>query len=183
MSLLASALLLAACAATPPPAPAPEGEVGYQVVPPQSEGQHRIARGQAVRGGAVHEGSVVLPHYPAHWLARRLDALTLDALVVVDEDGLPGRIDTDASALAERCGDCAQAFVDSIEAALRQWTFAPLEITDWIDGPDEDGDGEPDSVHRGTLERRPYSLRLRFTFSVRDGEGVVTGGPVAEAGT
>ncbi len=169
--------LVAGCAVRTPqppqPPPAASGDVAYRVVPPASEGRHTVARGQAVSGGKPMDGQVVLPRYPEGWLGRRLDAVTVDALVVVDESGGADRVDVDADALTVQCGDCADAFAQAVRDAVKQWRFAPLEIADWIDGPDEDGDGEPDSVTRGVVGRRPYSLRLQFMFVVREGRGEV----------
>ncbi len=177
---LAPVLLLSlatACAIRTPVPQAPDaasGDVAYRVVPPASEGRHSVARGQAVSGGKPIDEQVVLPRYPEAWLARQLDPVTVDALVVVDEAGGADRVDVDLAALAAQCAGCAGDFAAAVRDALAQWRFAPLEIADWIDGPDEDGDGEPDSVTRGVVGRRPYSLRLQFDFRVRDGRGEVT---------
>lgn len=168
-------VLLSACASKPlaEPVAAPEGEVGFRVLAPESEGRHEVLRGQAASGGKLLDQSVVLPDYPPDWLPRRLPAVIADALVVVDTQGRAERVEVDQAALRGQCDDCAEAFALSVEQAVLQWTFAPLEIADWIDGPDEDGDGVPDSVVRSVVATRPYSLRLRFSFFVRDGRGVV----------
>ena len=169
--------LAAGCAVPPPkppqPAPAAGGDVVYRVVPPAGDGRRSVARGQGAGGGKPLDERLVLPRYPADWIERRLDALTVDALVVVNESGEADRVDVDVEALAAQCADCVEAFAQSVREAVQQWRFAPLEIADWIDGSDEDGDGEPDSVTRGVVGRRPYSLRLQFMFVVREGRGEV----------
>lgn len=179
LSTLGVALCAAAlggCATRPAPLSAPHqaaGEVDYRLLAPAGEGRHDMARGQAAAGGKPLDGAMVLPDYPADWLERRLPAITVSALVVVDGTGRPSRIEVDEATLRSQCGDCAAAFATAVAEALQRWRFAPLEVSDWIDGPDEDGDGEPDSVTRGVVEARPYSLRLQFEFSLREGEAVV----------
>jgi len=153
--------------------PEVSGEVGYRVLLPKAEGQHSFERGQGASGGTPIDGNTVMPVYPVDWLPRGLPTLQVDALVVVDTQGHPERVDIDSAALSARCDRCAPAFATAVSDALKQWRFAPLQIAGWIDGPDEDGDGEPDSVTRGVVESRPYSLRLQFSFAVRDGRAVV----------
>jgi hypothetical protein len=175
-----AAIVLAGCATRPPSGtesaatePGMQGEVGFRLIQPAAEGRHQVARGQAASGGAPVDGDTLLPNYPRDWLARGLPPLRVDARVVVDAQGNPSRVDVDSAPLSALCDACAPAFAAAVADALRQWRFAPLQIADWIDGPDEDGDGEPDSVTRGIVEARPYSLRLQFSFAVRDGEAVV----------
>ncbi len=174
LSLLLIGLLAACATRSVGPEVSPAGDVGYKVVPPQTEGARRLDRGQSASGGAPFAGSIVLPSYPERWLSERLAPLVIEALVVIDEAGKPERVDLDDSELRLVCADCATDFAASVRAALMQWTFAPLQIADWVDGPDDDGDGEPDTVARGIVAAKPYSLRFQFTFSVRDGAGVVT---------
>lgn len=182
LGLIVIAAGLAGCSARTmrePPAE-PSGAVDYQLLAPADEGRHAFSRGQAASGGAPLDSQAVLPEYPPDWLVRRLPSIAADALVVVDEAGQPARIEVDGEALRSQCGDCSAAFSGAVEAALRRWRFAPLEVADWIDGPDEDGDGEPDSVQRAVVATRPYSLRLRFAFSVRDGEAFVSRLPAGD---
>ena len=147
------------------------------MLPPQGEGRTDLRPGQAASGGKPYDDAVVVPDYPSAWLSRRLPDVRAEALVVINEQGAPQHIDVDEAALAAQCGACAGDFAASVRAALQQWRFAPLEITDWIDGPDDDGDGEPDSVRRGSVGGRPYSLRLAFRFGWREGRPVVDHSP------
>ncbi len=175
--ILAVSTLLAACATRTPTEPVeaagPEGDVAVRLLPPATEGSHSVQRGQAASGGAPIAEALILPDYPHAWLSRRLAPLTADALVVVDEQGRPARVEVDRDSLHAQCGECSDEFAAAVDTALRRWQFAPLEIADWVDGPDEDGDGEADSVTRSVVERRAYSLRMRFSFAVRDGRAVV----------
>ena len=147
------------------------------MLPPQGEGHATLGPGQAASGGKPHEESVRLPDYPPAWLAQRLAEVRAEALVIIDGKGLPERIEVDHAALSAQCGACAADFAASVQAAVRQWRFAPLEVSDWIDGPDEDGDGEPDTVLRGSAGTRPYSLRLAFRFGWREGRPEVDHSP------
>ena len=177
--LLALALLGSGCAnrVTPAVSRGADGEVNYAVQPPQGEGRAILGEGQSARGGRPHDEAVVLPVYPSAWLARRLPEVRAEALVVIDGEGLPQRVEVDRRALGAQCGECAADFAASVESALGRWRFAPLEVSDWIDGPDEDGDGEPDSVRRGSVGSRPYSLRIAFRFGWREGRPVVDHSP------
>ena len=178
MLFVALALLSIGCASRAPrPAAGTDGDVDYAVLPPQGEGHTALRLGQAAIGGKPHDDAVVLPAYPPAWLSQRLPEVRAEALVVIDEQGAPRQIEVDHAALAGQCGTCADDFAASVRVALQQWRFAPLEITDWIDGPDDDGDGEPDSVRRGSVGSRPYSLRLAFRFGWREGRPVVDHSP------
>lgn len=135
---------------------------------PGVEGARSLQPGQSARGGVPVPGRSRLPGYPSVWIDRAPERVVVDALVMVDAQGSAsiGALRADAAGCGE---DCAQAFIDVVRTVLPEWEFLPLEVMDWIDGPDEDADGEPDSVDRGVVASLPYSLRLRFAFERRDG--------------
>lgn len=177
-------VLMAGCAGTPkiadrstPPATA-RGEVGVQLEAPQAEGEHRLDRGQsAARADRFDQP---LPVYPPAWLGQELGVQGVLAWVSIDAEGQLTGLDFPTAAQAIDCGACAADFIAATRVALQGWQFAPLEVSDWVDGPDEDGDGEADSVQRAVVERRPYSLRLRFHFSQSGGRGLVEAGPASD---
>lgn len=136
---------------------------------PAGEGAHRLQPGQSARGGQPDPDSAVLPSYPSEWIARELGEVWVDARVVVDDEGIAASPELLVATTGCK-DDCATAFVEATRRALRSWRFEPLEIIGWIDGPDADGDGEPDTVQRGVLQRLPYTRRLRFAFSIKDGQ-------------
>jgi hypothetical protein len=176
--IVAMVLVSIGCAQRQPPArAAAEAAVDYQLLPAGGEGRAVLQPGEAASGGAPDTASVVLPDYPPAWLPARLPDLRVAALVVVDGDGLPARISVDQAPLQQACGACAADFAASVERALGRWRFTPLAISTWVDGPDEDGDGEPDSVRRGSAGTRPYSLRIAFRFGWREGRAVVDHSP------
>lgn len=75
---------------------------------------------------------------------------------------------------------CAEAFPGAVAAAHAQRRCIPLQGLDWIDGPDQDGDGESDSVDRGLVEVRSFSRRRRFVLE-QAGSALRVGMPPAGA--
>jgi len=176
--LVAAAVMTTSCAVRGPAVPAPDraglnSEVDYRILQPAEEGEHALRGGQSASPAGVAVGERPLPAYPSGWIDRGLPPLSVDVLVVVDTRGRASEVQVDAEALRSLCGSCAEDFAAPVHSAVSTWAFMPLEIADWVDGPDEDGDGEPDSVVREVVEVRPYSLRLRFFFSVHEGIGRV----------
>ena len=160
---------------TRPEADAHAGRVAVQLDAPGAEGSHRLGPGQSAVPPDFYDRAQPLPHYPAALLDARLEPVTVATLLSIDEQGNLAnvRFAEDVPPVA----DCTRACVEGLRAAVLEvlptWQFGPLEIIGFVDGPDEDGDGTADSVRREVVARRPYSLRLRFTFEQADGLGVV----------
>ena len=165
------ALLLAACANQTRNL-RPEAAVGIELLPPEDEGITQLKPGESTDGQAGTAEHLPLPEPPARWLDAMQPPLRLPLLVVVDAEGQVSELSVDSREARARCAECAADFAALIQHVSPQWRFQPLEISNWLD-VDEDGDGEFDSVRRGVVERRPYSLRLALTFSLVDGRAQV----------
>ncbi len=176
-------LLSSGCATRPAPVDRPastlSGEVSYRAELPGGEGRHELAAGQSIASPPDPLPDNPLPAYPGALIDRELPPFEIGALVSIDTDGRVFALDVGDPQPPLLCADCPDAFRGSLRDALQQWRFQPLQIAGWIDGPDEDGDGEADSVLRGIVETRPYSLRLRFRFEVRDGQASVSAATIA----
>lgn len=169
---------LGACAPVPPREPpasvSPTTAVSVQQELPQAEGRHRLQSGQAVAqppGPLPHQP---LPVYPPGWIGRQPTRIDVLARVSVDTAGRLTDLQVELASDSACVDDCAADFRASVEHALRAWRFVPLQLTGWVDGPDADGDGSADTVTRAVVEQRPYSLRLRFHFELRDGVASVS---------
>ncbi len=154
-----------------PPAAEPVTEVSYRLDSPQREGVHRLRMGESVTGPVGPEDDSPLPDYPQAWVAKGLPPVEVAVLLSIDGQGEARALESSLPDSPVDCSNvCRQAFEQAVRSAVEGWRFQPLQITGWIDGPDEDGDGSADSVRRGVMESRPYSLRLRFEFVVEDGQ-------------
>lgn len=179
---LATAAFTGGCTTAPDRRPAADSgtrasHVSYRTELPEAEGRHQLQPGQSVQGQVAPLPDNPLPAYPQALVARGLPPLEFTALVTVDEAGRVSAVDvlpTPAAVDAPCAVDCTPAFDASLRQTLAGWRFHPLQIAEWTDGPDIDGDGEADSAQRTVVETRPYSLRLRFRFEVRDGRATVT---------
>ena len=147
--------------------------MGIELLPPEDEGSTQLQPGESTDGQAGTAEYLPLPEPPERWLAAMQPPLRLLLLVVVDAEGRVSELSVDSAEARARCADCADDFAALIQGISPQWRFQPLEISNWLD-VDEDGDGEFDSVRRGVVERRPYSLRLALTFSLVDGRAQVS---------
>jgi hypothetical protein len=54
------------------------------------------------------------------------------------------------------------------------WRFEPFPMVHWVQGPDLDGDGDPDSETVGSEERRSFRFDMRARFEVADGKAGVS---------
>lgn len=156
------------------PPPPPDSEVSYRLESAQREGVHQLRMGESVTGPVGPEDDPPLPVYPEEWLTRALPRVQVSVLLEVDGQGSARALETVLADRPAGCSEpCRHAFEQAVRAAVERWRFRPLQIAGWIDGPDEDGDGSADSVQRGVVESRAYSLRLRFDFVVEDGQAQV----------
>ncbi|MCK7592099.1 hypothetical protein [Pseudomarimonas salicorniae] len=147
-----------------------DGTVAVETIPAGSEGRLALRQGQTARGGLPDPEHARLPDYPAIWLAQRLDEVRVEASLEIDDEGAPGMARVEVPDAPAGCAeDCRTAFAEAARRALSGWRFAPLEVLDWVDGPDTDGDGEPDTVARAVVAVHPYTLRFRFRFTQVDG--------------
>lgn len=175
---LAAILTIAGCAPQQRVRQTPEthqGAVGMQVEAPGDEGAHRLNAGESARPPAFFERDQPLPVYPADLLAPSLGPVTVPVLLSIDDQGhLSDVAFAGEITLTQGCAaSCIERFRAAVQDAVSTWSFGPLEVLGFVDGPDEDGDGEADSVDRAVVATRPYSLRLRFTFDQVDGIGSV----------
>jgi len=175
---LAAVLTMAGCASQQRVRQAVEtrqGAVGMQVDAPGDEGAHRLNAGESARPPAFFERDQPLPVYPADQLARSLGPVTVPVLLSIDEQGHLSDVSFagDTAPTQDCAASCIERFRAAVRGALAEWSFGPLEVLGFVDGPDEDGDGEADSVRRAVVATRAYSLRLRFTFELKEGRGIV----------
>lgn len=171
-------LLLGACATRPvqeATPPSRQGDVAYRIEPAGTEGVRQLKLGESATPPAFYDREQPMPEYPAGLLVEGLPEVSVLALLSIDERGELASTQFPESAREgiAGCPGCLAEFQRAITDAVAGWTFGKLEVSGWIDGPDSNGDGEPDSVKRGVLGSRPYSLRLRFDFIQTDGRGVV----------
>lgn len=147
---------------------------------PGREGSHLLQAGESARRPDFYAIEQPLPDYPRSLLELQLPAVRVLGVLSIDANGALSAVAFPSEqASAEACdADCLALFQAAVRAAVASWSFGPLEIIGFVDGPDEDGDGEADSVDRAVVATRPYSLRLRFTFEQVDGLGMVRHQPV-----
>lgn len=156
---LAGTLLLAAGCASLPRAPEPregyaaDGAVSAEIVDAADDG----ARYQPVRGSSylsplpMRENAK--PDYPLALLDRRLPPATLVVRLIVDGAGKVA----DARIIENQGGEAA--FADAVLAAVRRWTFFPLQ-----------------RVTGRQVEPLPFTQDYRFTFRQVNGRAVVEAG-------
>ena len=110
------------------------------------------------------------PHYPPELLAANLPPIQVRVRVVVDERGVV----TDSTALSAPA-DYPQFFA-AVQAVVGAWKYWPLVKVI----PTQDGtrteitfDGVV-STYEGKATALPFHQDYEFTFSQKDGQGVVT---------
>ena len=149
--------------------PLADPQVAVSLLAPAGEGRMQLGPGESARGGRPDPQRMPMPTYPPAWIERDPGPVEVSARVIVDS---LGRLEPPQLAAAgPSCIDaCVEAISTATAEALTRWNFEPLEILGWVDGPDADGDGQPDTVRRGVVDSRPYTLRLRFDFSLVEGQ-------------
>lgn len=162
-------LLVAACRS---PAPAPpleethsgrvSGELVVDPAAPTSEPEP-----SEVYEPPMQRPGNLMPAYPVDWVQAELPARTVTVRIVVGRDGQVSKVlpqDGETSDPAEL------AMRAAVERAVLGWRFEPFRVVQWTDGPDQDGDGLPDSQVAGPAEARPFRFDMRFRFEIVDGQ-------------
>jgi hypothetical protein len=161
---VAALALLAACAGRPPaPAEPPasgrvSGELLIDATTPVAE-----PAPDEVHEPPVQRADNPLPAYPPGLVDARLPPQAVSVRIVVDREGRVARVDP----LGEAAPDAR--FLDAVRQAVLQWRFEPFRVIEWADGPDADGDGEPDGQQVVGEQTRPFRFDMRFRFEVVDG--------------
>jgi hypothetical protein len=162
-TLVAAAILLAGCATTSSPAPAPpspQGDTSYRAVARDDMQHDQLALGEISTGAVPSARSA--PIYPPALLSSGLPPVEVEALLMVNADGKVSevRIADEAQADPQR-----RLFADAVRKAAMQWTFEPLRIDRWA----ADANG---NSHRVDGETRPFSADYVFRFAWKDGKPV-----------
>jgi TonB family protein len=109
-----------------------------------------------------------LPEYPPEALRANAGSTWVVVRIVVSTSG--GVVDIrDSPAMASGPGPFAAAFRESVVRAVQQWRFHPAVRREFEDGPDRDGDGQPDYVRMIRSPEISMYLDLRFEFSIVEG--------------
>ncbi|MBK8068783.1 MAG: hypothetical protein IPK27_14495 [Rhodanobacteraceae bacterium] len=162
---LAALAMLAACASQPPvpPEPAASGRVsgelildpGTLVAEPEPDEVHEPP---------MQRAGNLSPVYPAELIAARLPPQSVSVRIVVDREGRVARVDP-----LEGAGTPDARFLAAVREAVMRWRFEPFRVIEWADGPDADGNGEPDGQQVVGEQTRPFRFDMRFRFEVVDG--------------
>lgn len=157
--------LLAACASQPPapPAPAASGRVSGELL---LAADTPVAQPEPdeVHEPPVQRADNPLPAYPPDLVDARLPPQSVSVRIVVDREGRVARVDP-----LESAGTPDARFLAAVREAVLQWRFEPFLVIEWGDGPDADGDGEPDGQQVVGEQTRPFRFDMRFHFEVVDG--------------
>ena len=162
--IVALPALLAACASRPPAPAAPpaSGRVSGELLIDASTPVAQPAPDE-VHEPPMQRADNPLPAYPAELVDARFPPQAVSVRIVVDREGRVARVDP----LGEPAPDAR--FLDAMRQAVLQWRFEPFRVIEWADGPDADGDGEPDGQQVVGEQTRPFRFDMRFRFEVVDG--------------
>jgi len=114
-----------------------------------------------------------LPDYPPEALAAGAPPIRIVLRIVVDpEDGRVTQVGP-SPAEASGTGPFEREFRIESERAVRRWRFTPGTMETIENGPDEDGDGEPDYTRVVEIAPVPVLYDVRFDFESVGGEAKV----------
>ncbi len=176
--LIALAGIIGACAtaskeAAPPPAkpPWPRSHVGFERIP---------IPGATARIDAHHERTrpfarerLVMPTVPPEFLAAAPARATVAVRITVGSDGRVSSVTPSPLARSD-AGPWLDLLLGRIREATSRWRFQPATERTLADGPDRDGDGNPDWTT--VVDSRPISVFFDavFTFEAENGHGEVS---------
>ena len=106
-----------------------------------------------------------LPDYPPEALAAGAPPIRIVLRIVVDP--LDGRVTKVGPSPVEASGTGAfeREFRIESERAVRRWRFTPGVMETLENGPDEDGDGQPDYTRVVEVAPVPVVYDVRFDFA------------------
>jgi hypothetical protein len=118
---------------------------------------------------ASPQGESAPPGYPTEALSAGAGDVSVVVRIVVDETGSVREI-RDSPVMKSTAGPFAAAFRDAVERTVKVWRFAPAERRVFENGPDRDGDGEPDFFRMTSATPIAMYFDLRFDFSIVEGK-------------
>jgi len=151
-------LALCSCASHPAKKPRNTGDVDWKPVVDMGQARYTLKPEQAATQARPDDH--ISPVYPPELVDRRLPARDIRVKVIVSATGEVTEV---------RRGDAggtddpvSVSFFNAVVAAVRQWHYNPLLITDWVTDPDG-------STHRVAAKAVPFSMDYVFHFQVTDG--------------
>ena len=171
---LAIWVALACSARQQPVAPAapvdPEGRTSVRVLNPPSPSAEVVpTEGTITAALASYDNQ--LPVYPVYALKAGCRDGRVPVRVHIGTDGnVAAQRDVPSRPLPD--DQCHMAFRAAVQAAVKDWKFAPAFRQKPTPGPDLDRDGKPDLTHWEQSAVAIY-VDFEFSFEVVDGKGVV----------
>lgn len=151
------ALALSACASQPQTKPANRGDVDFKPVVDMGVPRYTIKRDQAATD--VKPLDHTPPIYPAEYVDLGLPPRDVRVKVIVNDTGDITEVRSGDAGVRD---PIAMAFFNAVVAAVGNWHYQPLLITDWVEDPDG-------STHRVAAKAVPFSIDYIFHFEVVKG--------------
>lgn len=165
------ALALSSCASPMAKKPRNTGDVAWRAVVDMGEVRYTLKPEQAAT--EVKPIDNASPIYPPQLVDHGLPPRDIRAKVIVSATGEVTEV---------RSGDLAsvgdpdsRALFNAVVAAVGEWHYNPLLLTDWVDAPDG-------STHRVAAKAVPFSMDYIFHFEVTDGAARVAMKKASDAG-
>jgi hypothetical protein len=167
----------------PAPPEAARGVVGMTFLPVVGESKSGNDHENEVKNADTKQRRFVppaprtelsLPDYPPEALAAGAPPIRIVLRIVVDaEDGRVTKVEPSPTG-GSGTGPFEQEFWIESERAVRRWRFTPGLMETVENGPDQDGDGEPDYTRVVEIAPVPVLYDVRFDFDREGGAAVVT---------
>ena len=158
---VAASALLPACAgvpSAPPRQPALEGDNSVHAIAKTDVLHYQLALGQISTGAVPRDHPA--PIYPSSLRDTQLPPQDVSARLMVDAAGKVSEVLIDGDELA---GPQRKLFDAAVRAAVLQWTFEPLRISQWT----ADASG---NTHEVGSDAHPFSVDYVFRFTRKDGK-------------
>jgi TonB family protein len=131
---------------------ASNGDVKAEVIDAPEQARYKATEGVIFVNPEPSSKNAV-PNYPPELLIKRLDSVEVVVRVIVSTAGAV------ESAKIAHNSSAEQAFANETLAAVKRWTFSPLQRID-----------------SASSQPLPFSQEYRFTFKQVDGRAVVSSG-------
>jgi hypothetical protein len=157
-------LVLALCSCASPSAKKLQntGDVDWKPVVDMGQARYTLKPEQAAT--QVKPVDHASPIYPPELIDRGLPARDVRVKVIVSATGEVTEVRRDDACNLDDA--VSMSFFSAVVAAVRQWRYNPLLITDWVTDPDG-------STHRVAAEAVPFSMDYVFRFEVIGGSAHV----------